>query len=324
VAQPIRQIAVIGAGLMGHAIAQACAQAGVRVCLTDVDGRVLDAALTRIDQNLSGLVRNGFFAARQASAARGRVKAVKGLSAALDGAELVQEAIPEDPALKKRLFAQLDTLCPDDGVILATNTSSIRISEIAAATRSPRRVVGIHWVSPAYLVPVIEVVRGKATSEAVLRRAAQYVRRLGKVPVVCRDIPGFVINRVQMALLNEAMELVEKGIASAEDVDNAIRLAVGSRLALFGPLKLNDLFVTKRTTLATMRYIHAKTGHPKFRPPRLLKRMVATGQDGVFSGQGFFGYGRTPRQRILRERDRALVLMTTALRQLARKGVPGA
>lgn len=320
--RPIPQVAVVGAGLMGHAIAQACAQAGVRVRLTDVDRRALTAGCQKIGQNLRVMVANRLLSSRRAEAVRARITAVADVSEAVKGAGLVQETIPEELPLKKRLFAQLDRLCADRSVILATNTSSFRIAEIASATQTPERVVGIHWMSPAYLVPVIEVVRGKATSENTVTRVTRYVRDLGMTPVVCADVPGFVVNRVQMALLNEAIELVQRRVASAEDVDNAVRMALGMRLAVFGPLKLNDLFSRKRSTLATMRYIYAKTGHPKFRPPTLLRRMVEAGEDGLLSGKGFFSYGSAPLGTLLKRRDRAVIAIVKALRQLSGRGLP--
>ena len=317
--QPITRVAVVGAGLMGHAIASACAIAGVRVRLTDIDRRVLAAAGKKIDRILATLVECRALARRRAAAARSRIEFAGSLEAAVAGAHLVQESIQEDAALKGRLFAELDELCPP-ATILATNTSSIRITEIADATTRPDRVVGVHWVSPAYVVPVVEVVTGRATSPRTVRRATEYVRRLARVPVVVKDTPGFVINRVQMAMLNEAIDLVERGVATAEDVDAAIRIGLGSRLAIFGPLLCNDIFVTKETTLRLLAYLYGKTGQEKFKPSGLLRRMVKARDNGVFSGQGFFRYRGAP-ESVLGRRDRALVGFMRSLRKFERGGL---
>lgn len=313
---PIQRIAVVGAGLMGHAIALACAEAGVLVRLTDVDRRVLAGAMHKIDRILGTLVKNDVITKGRARAARARLEPVHTLGDAIDGADLVQESVQENAALKKRLFAELDRACPR-GTILATNTSSISISEIAGATDRPERVVGVHWFSPAYLMPVIEVIAGRSTSKPTVRRTVDYVRRLGKVPVPVRDTPGFVINRIQMAMFNEAVDLVEKGVATAADVDAAVRIALGSRLSIFGPLLCNDIFVTKRTTLNLLAYLHGATGQDKFKPGRLLRRMVAAGNDGVFSGDGFFGYPGS-QARILARRDEALIMTMKRLREFER------
>jgi len=312
-ARPIARIAVVGAGLMGHAVAVACAKEGLRVRLHDVDRRVLAAAGRKIERVLDTLVKNRVLSGRRAAAASRRIELASGLAEAVADAELVQESVQEDVAVKKRLFAELDRVCAVD-TILATNTSSIRIGELAAATRSPERVVGAHWFSPAYLLPVMEVVLGRATSKRTARRAVDYARRLGKVPVLVRDTPGFVVNRIQMAMLNEAIDLVDRGVATAADVDAAVRIALGSRLSIFGPLCCNDIFVSKRTSLDLFAYLHAATGEDKFRPSGLLRRLVKAGDDGVFSGRGFFRYPGSTGATLAR-RDKALVLL---MRQLAR------
>ena len=316
-ARPIGRIAVVGAGLMGHAIALACAEAGVRVRLTDIDRRVLAGAARKIDGVFATLVKNRVITGRRARAARGRLELVNGLDAAVEDAELVQESVQENAGLKKRLFAELDRVCGHD-TILATNTSSIRIGEIAAATHRPDRVVGVHWISPAYLMPVIEVVAGQATSKRTMGRAVDYVRRLAKFPVLVKDTPGFVINRIQMAMLNEAVDLVDKGVASALDVDAAIRIALGSRLAIFGPLCCNDIFVTKRTSLNLLAYLYAETGQDKFKPGGLLRRLAQAGDDGVFSGRGFFRYPGSKASTLAR-RDKALIMLMSRLREFERR-----
>lgn len=316
-ARPIARVAVVGAGLMGHAIALACAKERLRVRLTDVNPRVLAEAATKIERVLAGLVKNRVLSGRAAAAASRRIDFSGSLAETVADAELVQESVQEDLAVKKRLFAELDRVCAAD-TILATNTSSIRIGELAAATRRPERVVGAHWFSPPYLMPVMEVVLGRATSRRTARRALEYARRLAKVPVLVKDTPGFVVNRIQMAMLNEAIDLVDRGVATAADVDAAVRIALGSRLSIFGPLCCNDLFVSKRTSLNLFAYLHAATGEDKFRPSGLLRRLVKAGDDGVFSGRGFFRYPG-PSAATLARRDQALALLMRQLAQFERR-----
>jgi 3-hydroxybutyryl-CoA dehydrogenase len=316
-ARPISRVAVVGAGLMGHAIALTCAKAGLRVRLTDVDRRVLAEAGRKIERVLATLVKNRVLGGRAAAAASRRVEFAGSLAEAVADADLVQESVQEDVAVKKRLFAELDRACARD-TILATNTSSIRIGELAAATRRPGRVVGAHWFSPAYLMPVMEVVVGRATSKRTARRAVDYARRLAKVPVLVKDTPGFVVNRIQMAMLNEAIALVDRGIATAADVDAAVRIALGSRLSIFGPLCCNDIFVTKRTSLNLFVYLHGATGEDKFRPSGLLRRLVKNDDDGAFSGSGFFRYPGSTSETLAR-RDKALVLLMRQLAQFERR-----
>lgn len=301
---------------MGHGIAVACASAGIRVSLTDNAPRVLDAAAKKIDQTFALLTEARIVTRGQASAARRRIVLAPTLREAVGAADLVQESIQESVKHKRGLFAELDALCSPD-TILATNTSSIRIAEIASATVRPERVIGVHWVSPAYLVPVIEVVVGSATSVQARRRVLDYIERMAKTPVVSKDTPGFVINRIQMAMLNEAIRLVESRIATAQDVDAAIRIGLGSRLAIFGPLECNDLFVTKDTTLKLLEYLYTETGEDKFRPSRLLRRMVRANENGMFSGKGFFRYPR-PAKAVTARRDRALIAISKFLRTCER------
>ncbi len=275
---------VVGAGTMGHGIAQLAAQAGYAVQLYDTTQARADAGLARLRENLEAGVRKGKVAPEARDAALARVQAVSSL-AALAGCSVVVEAIPEELTLKQALFRELSALLAPDA-LLATNTSALSVTELAAAARHPERVVGMHFFNPAHLMKLLELVRALQTSDATLARARAVAERLGKQVVEVQDHPGFASSRLGILLGMEAIRMVEEGVGSPADIDRAMELGYGHPM---GPLKLTDL-VGLDVRLAIAEHLHRELGNPAFRPPQLLKRMVRAGKLGKKSGEGFYRY----------------------------------
>ena len=281
----LKKVAVIGAGTMGSGIAHVCAQHGFAAALADLQGELLDRALTTIAANLDRMVAKNTIATATKEETLSRIAAFTNIRDALIDADIVVEAISEDLSLKTALFRELDTLCAPE-VVLATNTSSISITAIAAATRRPDRVIGMHFMNPVPLMPLVEVIRGHATSTATVQFVKVLCDRLEKTPVEVMDYPGFVANRILMPMLNEAMFAVMEGVASPAAVDTVMKLGMNHPM---GPLALADL-IGLDVCLAIMNVLHEGFGDPKYRPCPLLKRMVAAGDLGRKSGRGFYSY----------------------------------
>jgi 3-hydroxybutyryl-CoA dehydrogenase len=281
------KVAVIGAGLMGSGIAQVAAQAGHEVVLRDVDAASTDRALAGIRSSLDRFVAKGRLAADDAEAAVGRITPTTDLDAAAD-AELVIEAVFERLDVKHEVFRQLDRVCRQDAV-LGTNTSAIPITEVAAVVERPERVVGTHFFSPVPMMPLCELVRGHRTSDETLAAARAFAEGIGKTCVVVnRDVAGFVTTRLICALVMEAVALVEAGVASAEDVDTACRLGFGHAMGPLATIDLTGIDILRDAT----NNIYQDTADAKFFPPSTLGRMVAAGQLGRKTGQGFYSYDR--------------------------------
>ena len=280
----IRTVAVLGAGTMGHGIAQVAAQAGYRVRLADAVAGAARAGLARVRKNLDGAVERGKATAADRDAALARIEVVDELAAAARGAELVIEAAPESLDLKRDLFAMLGREAPA-GAVLATNTSSLSVAAIAAAATRPERVLGMHFFNPVHLMQLVEVVTHAGTGPEARDAALAAARRMGKEPIVVRDAPGFASSRLGIALGLEAMRMVEDGVASPEDIDRAMTLGYNHPV---GPLKLTDL-VGLDVRLAIARYLHGVLGE-RFAPPHILERMVAEGKLGRKSGRGFYSW----------------------------------
>ncbi len=281
----VTTVAVIGAGTMGHGIAQVAAQAGYAVRLADAQPGAAAAGVARIRTNLDGAVERGKATAAERDAALARIALAGGVDEAARGADLVIEAAPEDLELKRSLFARLDAAAPP-GALLATNTSSLSVAAIAAATARPDRVLGMHFFNPVHLMKLVEVVTHGGTAPAAVGAAVAVARRLGKEPIVVKDSPGFASSRLGVALGLEAMRMLEEGVASAEDIDRAMTLGYNHPV---GPLRLTDL-VGLDVRLAIARYLHRTLGDGRFAPPAILERLVAEGKLGRKTGQGFFSW----------------------------------
>jgi len=307
------RVGIVGAGQMGSGIAQKFAMQGVPVLLIDRSPEILDRALRQIEENLGTLVEGQYCSREVADLVLPRVSARTGIEA-LEDSRFVLESVTEDLDLKRRIFAQLDEICPADA-ILASNTSGLAISRLAAATRRPERVIGCHWINPPYLIPLVEVVRGDLTSPQTVADCVGMLRSLGVVPAVCqRDVPGFVINRLQWVIQSEALDLVERQIVSMEDLDNIVQLGLGARLALYGPFRINDLAADKTLTLKGFEYMFRETGDPRFRPSRLLREKVAEGALGIRTGRGWYDYAGKAFKELRRERDLAFTSIVKFLR----------
>lgn len=276
-------VGVLGAGQMGSGIAQLFAQHDQQVLLYDVSAVQIEKALCAIEDDLQKQVNKGFVEASQAPLILGRIK-TGGLSAFAD-CPLVVEAVNENEGLKLDLFHQMDEIVRKDG-ILASNTSSISITRLASATGRPEQVIGMHFMKPAPVMKLVEVIRGQQTSEATFQAVAGWVEKLGKTMAVSQDYPGFIVNRVMIPMLNEAIFALYEGVASAEDIDKSVQLGLNHPM---GPLALAD-FIGLDTLLAICNVLYEGFKDPKYRPCPLLVRMVAAGQLGRKTGQGFYSY----------------------------------
>ena len=278
-------VAVLGAGTMGHGIAQVCAAAGCAVRLYDLDDETIRHGLHRIRGNLDKGIERGKVTEAERTAVLAGISPTTVVGEAVRGVDLVIEAAPESIELKERIFAEVDRSAPDHA-ILATNTSSLSIGRIASAVRDPKRFVGMHFFNPVHIMPLVEVVWGPETAAATRDHAVEFVRRLGKEPIVVKDAPGFASSRLGIVLGMEAIRMVEQEVATAEDIDRAMEL--GYRHPM-GPLRLTDL-VGLDVRLGIAEYLHETIGSDAFRPPELLRRMVSEGKLGKKSGQGFYSW----------------------------------
>lgn len=281
----MKTIAVIGAGLMGHGIAQVFSLQGYTVRLTDIRAEVLDTAVNNVRANLNLLAEHGIVRKEDVELSLGRIETGTEVDQAVSGADFVIEAVIEDLSLKQKIFQELDAICPPE-TILASNTSVISITEIAADCISKDRVVGTHFWNPPYLIPLVEVIRGKDTTDDVMNRTMDLLTSAGKHPVwVDKDVPGFVGNRLQHALWREAISIVEQGIADAATVDECVKFGFGLRLPVLGPMENADLVGTDLTLAIhdyILKHIERSPG-----PSRMLKDLVSSGNLGFKSGKGF-------------------------------------
>ena len=288
--EDIKTIGVVGAGQMGRGISQVCATAGYEVVLLDHAESALADALNKIRTGVERAVERGSVFPDEAPGIMSRIHPKTALDA-LGYTQLVIEAVPEDLSLKTNVFIQLGRTVPH-ATVLASNTSSISITTLGAASGRSDRVVGLHFMNPAPVMALVEVVRGKETSDHTMDRALEFIKRLGKVSVVSKDAPGFIVNRILMPMINEAVFLLEEGVASAEAIDLAM---TGGANHPVGPLALADR-IGLDTVLAICEVLHQDLGDPKFRPCPLLRRLVETGRLGKKSGRGFYGYTETDAQ----------------------------
>ena len=275
------KVVVLGAGTMGHGIAQVLAQAGCAVVLRDVDRARVDAGLEAVQKNLDGGVQRGKVPAAERDATLTRLTGEVDLARALQGAEVVIEAVPEDMALKKRVLSEVAAAA--EPRLIATNPSSLSVTEIAQATRSPERVLGLHFFNPVHLQQLVEVVRGERTGKEALDLALALVERLGKTAIVVQDAPGFASSRLGLVLGLEAIRMVEQGVASVQAIDQAMELGYRHKM---GPLMTGD-YVGLDVRLSIAEHLAREIG-PQFQPPLLLRRLVRAGKIGRKAGEGFY------------------------------------
>lgn len=283
----VKRVTVLGAGLMGHGITQVCAQVGkFDVSMRDIDQLFIDNGMKMIQDSLQRFVKKGSMSEQESKEILSRIHPTLDLKEAVQDADLVIEAVTENPPLKKSVLAETDKFAPSHAII-ASNTSSISITEIGAATKRPEKVCGMHFFNPPQLMRLIEIVRGLKTSDETVETVRQISTKLGKESVVVKkDTPGFIVNRILIPAMNEAVFLYAEGVADREDIDKAIELGLNWPM---GPLKLLD-YVGIDTTLFITDVMVNETGDPKFRPSSLLKQMVRANLLGRKTGRGFYDW----------------------------------
>jgi 3-hydroxybutyryl-CoA dehydrogenase len=299
----VHRVAVIGAGIMGHGMAQLFALRGLEVSLVDRSRALLERAQGWIRENLDHMVELGELRVGSVEAALERIHLHTELSA-VSGAQFVVEAVNEELDLKRRIFGELGSVTTSD-TTLATNTSSFDINELARAAAHPQRVIGTHWFHPSPITPCVEVIPADTTHPDTVRRTVALMERIGKYPTLCKSAPGFVANRIQFAMVAEALAIVEEGLAKPEEVDRIVRSSFGFRLGAYGPFEICDQ-AGLDTYGAVFRYLHEKLGRPQFNPPPLLDRLASQGRLGLKAKKGFYDYGGDAEQSVKRQRDRRL------------------
>ena len=280
----IERVGIVGFGQMGSGIAQVCAMAGLDVLAREIDQKFIERGFSRIDGSLARVVKSGKLSEEDAKKARGRISGTTAL-ADFNDRDLVIEAVIEVMDAKKEVFGQLDRVCPPS-TIFASNTSSLTIIEIAAATKRPDRFAGLHFFNPPVVMQLVEVVKAITTTDATIEALRAFVTRLGHTPVVCKDTPGFIVNRMMIPIMLEAIRALEQGVATVEDIDKAVKLGLRHPM---GPFELID-YTGLDINLHVANTFFDEFRDPAWAPPPLLKRMVLAGHLGVKTGKGFYEY----------------------------------
>lgn len=284
----MKNVAVIGAGTMGNGIAHTFAQSGYKVQLIDVSEESLKRGMATISKNLDRMVAKEKITEAQKNETLGNISTFSNLEEGVEYAGLVVEAATENVELKLKIFRDLDKFCPDD-TILATNTSSISITKIAAVTSRPQQVIGMHFMNPVPIMKLVEIIKGYNTSQEIYNTVAEISKKLGKVPVEVNDYPGFVANRILMPMINEAIETLYNGVAGVEEIDTVMKLGMAHPM---GPLQLAD-FIGLDVCLSILEVMYDGFKNPKYAPCPLLVNMVMAGKLGVKSKEGFYDYKET-------------------------------
>ena len=293
----MKNIAVIGAGTMGNGIAHVFAQSGYQVTLIDLSKEALEKALRTITKNLDRQLAKDKISAEDKAQTLDRISVNTNMDSGVQGAELIVEAATENTDLKLKIFKQLDELA-DENTILATNTSSISITQIAAVTDRPDKVIGMHFMNPVPVMKLVEIIRGYSTSDEVTDAIMSLSKSLNKIPVEVNDYPGFVANRILMPMINEAICTLHEGVAGVEEIDTVMKLGMAHPM---GPLQLAD-FIGLDVCLAILEVLHDGFGNPKYAPCPLLVNMVTAGKKGVKSGEGFYSWGHGTKDLIVSDK----------------------
>jgi len=293
------QVSVIGAGTMGNGIAHVFAQNGFAVNLIDVSAQQLEKAIQTITKNFDRQIAKGAITEAQKQKALSNITTVTDIGEGVKNAELVVEAATENTELKLKIFRQIDEAAPSTA-ILASNTSSISITKIAAATKRPKLVIGMHFMNPVPVMKLVEIINGYATEKEVTEKVIELSKQLGKVPCVVNDYPGFIANKILMPMINEAIYSLYEGIAGVEEIDTIMKLGMAHPM---GPLQLAD-FIGLDVCLSILNVLHEGFGNSKYAPCPLLINMVTAGKLGVKTGEGFYSYGAGSKELIVSERFR--------------------
>ncbi len=304
------KVAVVGAGTMGHGIAQVFAQAGCTVKLIDINERVLEEAMVKIRANLEFFVENHLITPEESARVLSRIQTSVNLESAVRDVEYVTEAVPEEMDLKQQIFRKLDSNTPDQA-ILASNTSGLSITEIANATEKPERVIGTNWWNPPHIIPLVEMMKGEKTTDETVQRTKEVLTKIGKKPIlILKPVPGFVGNRLQIALFREALNLLESGVASAEDIDTAVSYGPGFRYPVLGPFQVAD-FGGLDVFYHLSGDLYKDLDCSK-KPQEVLTRLIEEGKLGFKSGEGFYTYKDKDPNEVLKNRDRRLLRILRA------------
>lgn len=292
---------VVGAGIMGHGVAQLLAQHGLEVWLVDASSEYLTRARGWIEDNLAYMVQLGELKRAEVGETLDRIHFTQDLTEGLPGAGYVLEAVNEDFELKRKVWSRLGQEA-DPHTILASNTSSYDINELSQGVPVSRRILGTHWFHPPQITPCVEVIPAQETASETVDLVMEFLTSLGKVPTLCRSAPGFVANRIQMAMAAEAIALVEEGLATPQEIDRIVKTSFGFRLSAYGPFEIIDQ-AGADTYLGVFEYLYSKLPREHFKPPRLLQDQVAKGRLGLKTSAGFYDYGQGAADRMRRERD---------------------
>jgi len=302
IAAKIDTVMIVGAGIMGHGFAQLLAMNKLKVYLVDQTDALLNRARGWIQDNLEYMIELGVLPAPEKSAVLSRIQFTTDLEGNLPAADYVLEAVSENFELKRSVWNIIGRKAAPQA-ILASNTSSYDINELAAGVPNPERIIGTHWFHPPQITPCVEVIPGQSASQANINLMLKFLTGLGKMPTVCKSAPGFVANRIQMALAAEAIALVEEGLATPAEVDRVVKSSFGFRLGAYGPFEIMDQ-AGADTYLSVFEYLYAKLGKPYFKPPRLLADQVQAGRLGLKTSGGFYDFGPGAADAMRRERDR--------------------